>query len=1130
MKLTFTKQVKLSVVAFIFLIIGAFQAKATFVHPGILYNSEDLARIKKLANEGRQPWKSGYINLYTKTDINYTQGNVYADVYRASGGVTSSASNALSSQSQIAYRSALMWVITGDIAYANIAKTILNSWSSTLQSFSGDAAKLCVAWYGFGLVNAAEILRYTNSGWSQEDIQQTENMFRNVFYPVIENFQRGYAGNWDTAITKTIMGIGVFLNDEAIFNKGVNFLSSTTDNANGALRNYIYPTGQCWESGRDQEHTQMGLGGLAEACEIGYKQGLDLYGLFSNRLLLGSEYTAKYNLGYDNVPYTANHYGTVISDIKRGEFLPLYEVIYNHYANRKGVAANEIQYTKRVVDKIRTESGGENGSAILLGYGTLLFNEYSPFQYIPFEGDYRTTRFNSSLGTPSQFEVYTNGNWVTASTAIGLTTPLLIRDGHSALATGNRNLKNLIIGEGYGAVLKAEINEGSVSALTIIEPGNLSSIPALSFVNGGQAAGSISAAATISEVKVTGADIKNRGSGYTNASVTFSGGGGSGASATAVVINGSIEGIVITNSGSGYTSIPEMVISGDGSGAVITAKVGIVNINISNGGSGYTVAPTVIAGTFLRVNNGITVGVANDVSFHKGASVYTNSASTGTINISGNLTSDEDVNFISIANDDTNSSLTVNFAKANSTSTISGSKFTLNALSIGATTTVKINLNTEVNVAGVINLNGTGLIDATDSTIGFVNSSPSASLARTIADNTFKNSIVNKMIVNSKAGVTLNQVLDIAELDMQAGLLNIPSTAELRVSKVSGGNSNSYINTQSEISGTFAKVIVSGLITQNKIPLGNGGNYLPVTITPQSASDFELSVLTGLTDNGLPNGNPIVNKDKFVDAVYHILRTDGTGDFNVKLGFPESLKGSNFTNPSGVYFGIAGYNGTNWIGPTGSGNNTENYATATFNGNSAIIYRVEIDNSLPLKFINVEVRAINKYNRAEVVWKTLNEVGVQGFEIQRSTNSGKFETIGNIKSDGSQSYKYIDENPLSGISYYRIKSIETNGHDSGFSEIASLRVEFNQYGVNVYPNPVTGQEFHVDLGDEFLKDTKEIEFILVDVSGRRINVNKNTNGGQKYEILVPEMLRNGVYQLVIRKNDKDIIKPVMVSR
>lgn len=74
------------------------------------------------------------------------------------------------------------------------------------------------------------------------------------------------------------------------------------------LNNTINPFGQNSESGRDQGHSQLGLGNIAELCQTASSQGDDSYwGLLNDRVLTGYEYTAKYNLGYD-VPYDPSFY------------------------------------------------------------------------------------------------------------------------------------------------------------------------------------------------------------------------------------------------------------------------------------------------------------------------------------------------------------------------------------------------------------------------------------------------------------------------------------------------------------------------------------------------------------------------------------------------------------------------------------------------------------------------------------------------------------------------------------------------------------------------------------------------------------------------------------------------------
>lgn len=71
-------------------------------------------------------------------------------------------------------------------------------------------------------------------------------------------------------------------------------------------------------------------------------------------------------------------------------------------------------------------------------------------------------------------------------------------------------------------------------------------------------------------------ELTNGGSGYTTApTVTFSGGGGTGAAATAIIQAGAVVGFTITNEGSGYTSAPTITLAdGDGTGASALAVLG----------------------------------------------------------------------------------------------------------------------------------------------------------------------------------------------------------------------------------------------------------------------------------------------------------------------------------------------------------------------------------------------------------------------------------------------------------------------------------------------------------------------------------------------------------------------------
>jgi hypothetical protein len=227
----------------------------------------------------------------------------------------------------------------------------------------------------FKMVNAAEIMRYTYKDWSDADIRQTEKHFKEVIYPVIKDFAPFANGNWDAAAIQTVMAIGVFCNDRPMFERALHYY--VNGQGDGRLTYYVInEAGQIQESGRDQQHTQLGIGLLSESCEIAWHQGLNLYGYADNRLLKGFEYVAKFNLG-NEVPFTetldrtGKYHHTIISQQGRGSLRAVYEQIYYHYVNRMGMSA---PFTQQAAEKLRPEGPGKPG-ADHPGYGTLYYTK-----------------------------------------------------------------------------------------------------------------------------------------------------------------------------------------------------------------------------------------------------------------------------------------------------------------------------------------------------------------------------------------------------------------------------------------------------------------------------------------------------------------------------------------------------------------------------------------------------------------------------------------------------------------------------------------------------------------------------------------------------------------------------------
>jgi len=314
-----------------------------FAHPGILQTRQDLELMKAKIAAGQQPWKQAWENLRSQTysALDF-QPKPVVHIARGSYGRSSSGDRELSESANAAYSHALQWYISGDKAHARKAIEIIDAWSNTLWDFQGNDAKLLAGWTGGPFSNAAEILRYTDSGWQAESIGRFKCMLLTVYYPLLKNFFPEANGNWDAAIIDSMLSIGIFCDDRAIFDRAVDhFLRGA---GNGGITKYVYPSGQCDENTRDQGHTQLGLGYFAKAAQVAWNQGVDLWGAADNRLALGFEYTAKYMLGEEVLAFGA------ISTIGRGRFSDIYEPVYQHYQFVKGL---EMPYTARAVEQTR---------------------------------------------------------------------------------------------------------------------------------------------------------------------------------------------------------------------------------------------------------------------------------------------------------------------------------------------------------------------------------------------------------------------------------------------------------------------------------------------------------------------------------------------------------------------------------------------------------------------------------------------------------------------------------------------------------------------------------------------------------------------------------------------------------
>ncbi|QNR85188.1 alginate lyase family protein [Pedobacter riviphilus] len=363
------------IVYFLFFLSSVSFAQKKFIHPGILFSSSDLLRIHHTAQDKNS---AGYASFQLLKDnplasSDYKMKGPFKVISR--DGEFGNTKSRMEADFSAAYLNSLMWVATHDQKHAERAIAILLSYADSLQRIPAtNDAPLLVGLEGIKIVNVLEILKYDFKTVDPKKLEQIARMVTGIFLPVCEQFYASPAytnGNWGPIVTKFYLSAAIYLDNQKMYDKAVRFYLHANDN--GTIANYVDgKSGQIQESGRDQSHSQLGIGAMATVCEIAWKQGNDLYGALDNRLLKGFEYTASYNLG-NEVPFKTwkditGKYSewTQISTAGRGRFIPIYQMVYNHYVRRKGLS---MPFTQQVIAK----TGAEDYDRDQPGFGDLLY-------------------------------------------------------------------------------------------------------------------------------------------------------------------------------------------------------------------------------------------------------------------------------------------------------------------------------------------------------------------------------------------------------------------------------------------------------------------------------------------------------------------------------------------------------------------------------------------------------------------------------------------------------------------------------------------------------------------------------------------------------------------------------------
>ena len=260
-----------------------------FTSPGVILNREDLEILK--ANIQREPWKSGFEALASegRSKLSYKMAGPFKQTKRAPN------ENLWPWRGDMiaVWNLSRMWYFTGDDAYAKKARDILLAWATTHKEFGGRESMLDLGDYVVCFVGGADILRGTWPGWTRADTAAVKKYFNDVLMPASNPYgehQFGAANKGALALAS--MGLMAIFNEDTAKLRTIVSQARVLPHIGLRSSNDI---GMLGDSLRDQGHAHGQLLSLAILAEALWKQGIDIYSDYDNRLLSAGEYFARVN-------------------------------------------------------------------------------------------------------------------------------------------------------------------------------------------------------------------------------------------------------------------------------------------------------------------------------------------------------------------------------------------------------------------------------------------------------------------------------------------------------------------------------------------------------------------------------------------------------------------------------------------------------------------------------------------------------------------------------------------------------------------------------------------------------------------------------------------------------------------
>jgi Secretion system C-terminal sorting domain len=154
---------------------------------------------------------------------------------------------------------------------------------------------------------------------------------------------------------------------------------------------------------------------------------------------------------------------------------------------------------------------------------------------------------------------------------------------------------------------------------------------------------------------------------------------------------------------------------------------------------------------------------------------------------------------------------------------------------------------------------------------------------------------------------------------------------------------------------------------------------------------------------------------------------------------------------------------------------------------------------------------------ALLTWETTQEINTSKFEVESSNDAITYNKIGSVQAAGNSAinkkYQFVDNNPIVGLNYYRLKQIDI---DNRFIYTPTRVLQFKQLDaatVKYYPNPTNGI-LTIELATANSNELRVVN--ICNAAGAVINQLKiAANAGSKMQIDLSKYAK-GIYFIQVK--------------